>query len=63
MYVGQEYRLLPSVRIMLERTMAYINEQNLHYQAQQAQAQQAQQEILLSPHFIWRMLRNLRYRN
>lgn len=58
MYVGQEYTLLPSVRIMLERAITYVNEQNLQFQAQQTtQVPQNQEES-----FIWKFLKNMRYR-
>jgi|LakMenE01Jun11ns_1017448.scaffolds.fasta_scaffold9113384_2 hypothetical protein len=57
-YIGQEYLLLPSVKIMLERTIFLIQEQYTQYtqiQAQQAQDQQAPPQ---NNYFGWRFFRN-----
>jgi len=54
-YVGQEYPLIPSVRILFDRAITYIQEQAQQAQLDQAQAQQQPQ----NGYFLWRFLRNI----
>lgn len=60
MYVGQEYTLLPSVRIMVERAVTYINEQNFQFQANQVQGDHQDPQTNLNDNFIFKFFRNIR---
>jgi hypothetical protein len=55
-YIGQEYLLLPSVRVMIERTIAYIHEQHIQLQAR---AHLQQDNAQNNNYFNWYIFRNM----
>ena len=55
-YIGQEYLLLPSVRVMIERTIAYIQQQHIQLQDRVHPQQDNAQN---NNYFNWYFFRNM----
>lgn len=55
-YIGQEYLLLPSVRVVIERIITYVQEQHAQIQAR---GQDRAQDHAQNNYFNWNFFRNM----